>query len=183
MKSLFLSIALLASGLALAHENRTEENFNANVLVRYNKIRCTIFGNLKIKLLGLEAKTGRLGKGWMKAQKTEQKCRLSKLEVTQQIRTRANQPAKVKLVKTISYREEWRSYDNWGWHHDFGWHLSPIHMSDYYYSVRCSKVEESDLTTTLPEMKVAGQALILKASAVKVLDVRYGRCPQGHDHN
>ncbi|MBT3585684.1 MAG: hypothetical protein HN509_12335 [Halobacteriovoraceae bacterium] len=169
MKKLLISLAavLLAFNIAQASD---EVIMAGTPELGSKKLRCTILGNMKIKLTGLDA-AGSISKGWFKTQKIEGSCRKALKSVKAQVSELQNILNSVVKVTRKTYKTEvWR---------DNGRDILGGH--DHYYRdfsyVECQTVEQTTALVTLSTLNVnISEEVKLRRTEHIITDISFGPC-------
>jgi hypothetical protein len=171
MKALIVALTLVAS-TAFAGEVVVNDQFNSNITVKKNSIKCSLFGKLKLQVKGLEA-VGPIATRNLKAtDRFNESCRTTKGRILEKLNSRAVLDAAVEVEEVI----ERRTVYNDRFDRDI---VLPGHIivkdAKYYY-VECETYKINTLDVELPQIELNGKTLKLNRTESVLLSVRPGYC-------
>lgn len=169
MKSLLIGLALLITSVSIANADLiSEDRFSTNMKIRLNKVKCTLFGNLKVKVTGLSRRAGTMANKWLRTAKTsELKCDDARNLFLAQVTSRNNNiQADVTVTKKITYRTVYVDNDR---------NIRPLNDFSVSY-MQCEKSETKTMKANLPGIEIEGTEVTLSRRETRIVDVTFGPC-------
>jgi len=171
MKALLVAITLVAS-TAFAGDVVVNDQFNSNITVKKNSIKCSLFGKLKMKVKGLEAVGPIATKNLKATERFNESCRTTKGRILEKLNNRAVLDAAVEVEEVL----ERRTVYNDRFDRDIHFPGPFVFKGNKYYYVECETYRINTLDIELPQINLNGKTLKLNRTESQLLSVRPGYC-------